>query len=260
MKILTINGTQITYTLTKSRRKSLAICIKPDSSIHIRAPFFVSQREIEGFIHDKYDWIIKTIDRISQRRKQHESQRENQVERKFITGETLPFLGRDYTLIVTEVNKKRSKIQINELTKEIYLAFGCTDCRSLDIYDNIPIKLKQAAIESWYRSQARELIHEKAAYFAQILNVSYHDIRIKDQKTLWGSCSSKGNLNFNWRIVFAPEEVLEYLVIHELCHLSFMNHSADFWQCVESIQPNYKQVRRWLKENSAVLRRDLNVI
>ncbi|MBQ8597165.1 MAG: M48 family metallopeptidase, partial [Lachnospiraceae bacterium] len=83
--------------------------------------------------------------------------------------------------------------------------------------------------------------------------VTYEDIRIKDQKSRWGSCSSKGNLNFNWRIVMAPEPVCDYVVIHELCHLVHLDHSERFWKLVESICPGYEQYKKWLKTNGSRL-------
>jgi predicted metal-dependent hydrolase len=84
--------------------------------------------------------------------------------------------------------------------------------------------------------------------------VRYTGIHIKEQKSRWGSCSAKGNLNFNWHIVMAPETIADYLVIHELCHLRHMNHSAEFWHCVSGLYPAYKTARKWLKENGISLR------
>lgn len=82
----------------------------------------------------------------------------------------------------------------------------------------------------------------------------YNNIAIRDQSTRWGSCSSKKNLNFNWRLIFAPEDILDYVIVHELCHLKEMNHSKKFWDLVGSIAPNYKQNRLWLRENGSKLR------
>lgn len=86
-------------------------------------------------------------------------------------------------------------------------------------------------------------------YFAPLVGVTYNRIFIKEQKTRWGSCSSKGNLNFNWRLILAPEEVLNYVVVHELAHRKEMNHSKAFYAIVESVLPDYRQSRKWLREN-----------
>lgn len=112
---------------------------------------------------------------------------------------------------------------------------------------------KRECLEKWYRREAMLIIREKAEEYAESLSVHFKDIRIKDQKSRWGSCSSKGNLNFNWRIIMAPEPVCDYVVIHELCHLVFMDHSANFWNLVERICPDYRQYKKWLKDNGKQL-------
>ena len=85
------------------------------------------------------------------------------------------------------------------------------------------------------------------------MGVSYGRISIREQKTRWGSCSSKGNLNFNWRLIFAPEAVLDYVVVHELAHRKEMNHSPAFYTVVESVLPDYQKARKWLKDNGQTL-------
>lgn len=108
-------------------------------------------------------------------------------------------------------------------------------------------------LEAPYRQAAKEYIPKRAAYYAGLLGVDYNTITIRDQKTRWGSCSSKGNLSFSWRLILAPPKVLDYVVVHELCHRLEMNHSPRFWALVESIMPDYKTHRKWLKENGEKL-------
>ena len=109
------------------------------------------------------------------------------------------------------------------------------------------------AVEKWYRERAREVITDKVTYFQQFIEKPVGEIRIKEQKSRWGSCSSQGNLNFNWKIVMAPDEIIDYLVVHELCHRLHMNHSKEFWDSVGKIIPDYKQREKWLKENGNLL-------
>ncbi len=105
---------------------------------------------------------------------------------------------------------------------------------------------------------AARVIPEKASYFARMINVTYGKITIRNQKTRWGSCSAKGNLNFNCLLMFAPEEVLDYVVVHELCHRKEMNHSKAFWNLVEGVLPDYRERRRWLKEHGEELMRRMH--
>lgn len=114
-------------------------------------------------------------------------------------------------------------------------------------------EVQRAALEKRYRTAALDYIPKRVEYYADnyrfLLKNNYSRITIRDQKTRWGSCSSKGTLSFNWRLMLAPPGILDYVVVHELCHLSHMNHSREFWQCVEAVLPDYKERRKWLKEH-----------
>ncbi len=98
-------------------------------------------------------------------------------------------------------------------------------------------------------ARAKQVIPERVAHFAPLVGVSYGNITIRNQRTRWGSCSSKGNLNFNCLLMLTPPEILDYVVVHELCHRKEMNHSARFWAQVERIIPDWPVKRKWLKEN-----------
>lgn len=102
-----------------------------------------------------------------------------------------------------------------------------------------------------YKEKLRPVLEHRAAYYAGMMRVNYQKITIKDQKTRWGSCSAKGNLNFNWKLFLMPPEILDYVLVHELAHRIEMNHSDRFWKQVEKIIPDYKERRRWLKEYGA---------
>lgn len=101
------------------------------------------------------------------------------------------------------------------------------------------------------REKARVVLCERTEFFAKKLGVTYSKIRIGNQRTRWGSCSSKGTISYNWKLILMPTAVMDYVVVHELCHLIEMNHSPRFWNMVEQVMPNYKEYRRWIKENGS---------
>ena len=115
-------------------------------------------------------------------------------------------------------------------------------------FENRPEVLTREELEK-LADQAVEYIGERALYFARKMKVRYSKITIRNQKTRWGSCSSRGNLNFNCLLMLAPKEVTDYIIVHELCHLKEMNHSEKFWKEVENVLPDYKERREWLKEH-----------
>lgn len=113
--------------------------------------------------------------------------------------------------------------------------------------------LQKQAMEKRYRQAAAEYIPQRVAYYQQFTGGTFKKITIRGQYTRWGSCSSSGTLSFNWRLMLAPPRVLDYVVVHELCHLKHMDHSRDFWNAVAKIMPDYKEHRTWLKINGAQL-------
>lgn len=105
-------------------------------------------------------------------------------------------------------------------------------------------------IETWYRKQAKKRLIDQVNIYCEKLGVVYNKLVIKNTKTRWGSCSGKGNLNFNYNLIKMPKEILEYVVIHEVCHLKHLNHSKKYWDLVESLCPEYKERIRWVKQNA----------
>ena len=115
-------------------------------------------------------------------------------------------------------------------------------------------KTEDTTLINKHKKYARKIFAAKVAYYQQFTGGNYTSITIRDQKTRWGSCSGRGTLSFNWRLILAPAEILDYVVVHELCHLTHMNHSKEFWALVGSVIPDYKIRRKWLKENGHTLR------
>ncbi len=113
-------------------------------------------------------------------------------------------------------------------------------------------KLSDRELRDLYKV-AKEELPLRVAYFAKLMKVSYYKITIRAQRTRWGSCTTKGNLNFNCLLMLTPKWVQDYVVVHELCHRLHMNHSKEFWAEVEGVMPNYKEAKKWLADNGASL-------
>lgn len=152
----------------------------------------------------------------------------------------LKLLGREYKLNISESFNEGIQIIFDKTQFNVYVSRFIKNNRNEYIRE---------ALTKWYRLYAARIYEDRTKYYAEKLKVSYNRITVKEQKTRWGSCSSKGNLNFNWRVIMAPIEIVDYLVVHELCHLIHMNHSKDFWALVESILSDYEKRQLWLKEN-----------
>ena len=113
--------------------------------------------------------------------------------------------------------------------------------------------------QQWLKTEGVRKFQEKIAFWADRMQMTYGKVTIRDQKTRWGSCSSRGNLNFNWRLLLMPEAIMDYVIVHELAHRREMNHSAAFWQVVETYMPDYRDRLQWLKENGGLYLGPINL-
>lgn len=224
------------YRLVRSRRKTIAITFDENARLVVKAPYWLDDERIRGFVEAKGEWIKATQTRLLAVR-----QKNFQGRPKLETGDRLPYLGGEKVLTV--VRDARARVKVVKAGDRIIMW----------IPYEADYELRRMHLERWYRSEAAYIFDKRAAKYARIIGVTYHQIHIKDQKSRWGSCSGKGNLNFNWRLVMAPGEVLDYVVIHELCHLVHMNHSPEFWELVERSCPSYAKQKRWLKANGETL-------
>lgn len=184
------NKEKIEIEIIKSNRKTIAIEVRQDLRVIVRAPKRASNREIMKFVEQKQDWIAKHL---------------------------------AYMQIRYEETRRVKEKQFTD-----------DDIRKM-------------------KDEAKRVIPDRVKYYAGIMGVTFGKITIKNQKTRWGSCSSKGNLNFNCLLMMTPNKVRDYVVIHELCHLKQMNHSKMFWAEVEKVMPDYKVYRQWLSQNGNML-------
>ena len=221
----------ITIKRTK-RRKTIMIQIK-DSLVEVRAPFNIKQKEIDSFILQKENWINQKL--LLQR------SIKKPIKKKFKNKEIFQFLGKDRKLKVIINNNKKSHIDDDF----IYLVFKNDKNNS---EENIKKKL-----EVLFKETAKEIFENKTFDEAKKIRVTPKKVLIRSYKRRWGSCSHKNIISYNWKLIMAPEKIISYVVIHELCHLIHFNHSRDFWKSVEKIIPDYKSSKEWLKLNQHLL-------
>lgn len=213
--------------IIRSKRKTIALEIKEDASLVVRAPENVSHELICEFVRKKKVWILGKQKLMRTRKAK--------VFREFVEGEDFWYLGKIYRLRV--VDYQSSPL----VFKDKFLLPGrCVD------------RAREVLID-WYKEQAQRRIKERVELFARVTGVRYGKIKITNAKKRWGSCSVGGNLNFSWRLIMAPLKVIDYVVVHEIVHLSMPSHSKDFWAKVEELMPNYTQPKSWLKENGYLL-------
>jgi len=210
--------------IKRTKRKTIGISINHDFVIKVRAPYWVRNADIENFIVSNKLWIEKKLLELSQKPKPKE--------KKFVSGETFLFLGKEIKLCLSAGNEF-ILTDDNELLLPVLLG---NNVRDLLIF--------------WYKKQAEKIITERCIFISQKYNFKVNKIKINNAKTRWGSCSKKGNLNFTWRLVMAPLEVIDYVIIHELVHLIHHNHSKTYWFTVAQYMPKYKAYENWLKKNS----------
>jgi len=243
MPEIQIGENTIPYTIRKSKRaKNLIIKIGVDHGVEVVIPHRARIDSVEPFLRRREDWLL-------QNHLYYQAQRDHQDGRQFITGETLPFMDQILMLDVEQKTRgKRTSVELDEDTLRLIVRL-----RS-DIEDAEHREETTSAIEKWYREQAKAILVPLTRQIAEQYGFSPKNIAIRGQKTRWGSCSSNGNLNLNWRLLLAPSEAMKYVIIHELCHLRELNHSKRFWQLVGEYCPDYRKWRKWLKDNDTTLR------
>lgn len=180
-------------------------------------------------LEENANWVIKKT-------RKYEQYREQAPVRRFDEGEQFPFLGHDFAVTIDETPTDRIG------TYRIVLPRAEVESKGL-----------KKTLREFYRTEAREVISERVSRYADEIGVEFESVTVRNQRTRWGSCSAKRNLNFNWRLVMAPIEVMDYVVVHELVHLREKNHTNKFWRIVRRFDEQYKQHAKWLEEHSSRL-------
>lgn len=207
------------YSLKRSDRKTIGITVR-DGKVYVRAPKHTSKESIEKFIKDNAVWIESKLDN------------QNCLRSRFKDYFDLKkFLFKGAELEPVHTKEKRLK----------------TDGRFLKIPQSLDRDFKTALV-NMYKSQARSFLFKHAQELSDAAGLCYNGIRLTDAKTKWGSCSSEKLIRLEWRLMFLPERLIDYVIIHELCHTKYMDHSVRFWNEVEKYVPDHKKRRKELKE------------
>ena len=212
--------------IVRTKRKTIALVVNSDAELIIRAPFCVDEKIIQGFIDLKKDWIIS-------KQKQIKTFNEKYSKRTFVEGETLLFLGSNYTVEygnVDYINIEKDKILVPK-----------------------NVANSKIMIINWYRYEAKNILKERLNYYADLIGVEYKSFNISEAQTRWGSCGFKNTINLSWRLVMCPISVIDYVVIHELSHIKYKNHSKEFWIRVKTIMPNFNEQQKWLEQNKKII-------
>ncbi|MEZ9628567.1 M48 family metallopeptidase [Vibrio breoganii] len=215
-----------------SRRKTASIKVD-EGEVIIVVPKLLEREKIDKLITSKHQWIIEKI-------AQYQTTSPATM-REYVSGEALPYLGRNYRLKVLTGDLAPTKLINGRIT--VTVPEPSTQTHYI-----------RRALTNWYKRQADKKIREKVRRYESLVGVETGVVRTKEFKSRWGSCTPYGDLEFNWVIVMAPNRVVDYVVVHELCHLIHHDHSPQFWKEVERVMPDYQEHKEWLKANGHGLR------
>lgn len=221
------------FVSVSGRAKHIRLIVDIDG-LRVVKPPKAKPEEIEKLMHAKSNWIHKHYMKF-------QSMKQDQYRHKWEDGETVLYKGRKYYIRIAAGKGNTTFVDFDGEHFSVFVSGkpGTGD-------KNIVI---EEAFNRWYKQTAREIIGERLHYYCSITGLACNQVRIKEQKTRWGSCSNRRNLNFNWRLIMAPQWVIDYVIIHEVCHLRYLNHSKEFWDMVGLYMPEYRKAREWLKKN-----------
>jgi len=227
------------YTVSRTRKLTtgLSLSIHPEKGVRVRAPFWVPDLVIRKFVEEKRAWIEKHLSKIKPT---------PTTATTYLEGEKHLYFGQEYSLnIISSDALRRTEAQIAGENISVSVYSGHAEEKRHD-------EIKEAILR-FYLEVGIGVITEKVNLYSSQLGVEYSQIDIKKVSSIWGSCSPTNRLCFNRKLVMAPHEVVDYVVIHEVCHMVHRNHSSRFWGLVAKFDPKYKEHRRWLHRNHLLL-------
>jgi predicted metal-dependent hydrolase len=231
--VTTLEGQKITYKIVHSKRARRLRITVTGNGVTVTLPAGIRVVEAEHMLQQNSSWLLAQLERVTRK----------QAAASAFPPDVILFHGKMIKIEILKEVGRLSRIKVSKSAGKLVV--------------HVPAENGQqprSLVEPWLKQQARMEIEEAVRQQAVRMNLRVRSVSIRDQRTRWGSCSSKGALSFNWRLVMAPPAVLEYVVIHELAHLRQPNHSPQFWKVVAQYEPDYKVLRQWLRKNAAMLR------
>ncbi len=213
-------------------QRSVNLLVKPTGEVKITAGKTASVRYLVKFLESQKSWLHKNLKTILEQKNKY-------PKKKFIDGEKYLFMGRLLPIKFIEHKNKKIKVQITSdeilLFKNKSLSYSTEDIRK--------------SLNQFYKNAGKEVLAKVIAEKSKVMQLFPKKVSYRAQKTRWGSCSSEGSLSMNWKLIFSPPESIEYVVIHELAHLRYQDHSQQFWSLVENYSPDYKAHGQWLNDH-----------
>lgn len=157
------------------------------------------------------------------------------INREFVSGESFMYLGRNYSLQIL-VDDYIKKPEVKLYQSKFYVTLSKKDDETI-----------HKAMEEWYRKKTKEKVEERIKYYQRYFSINPSAVKVKEQQKRWGSCTVKNELLFNWRCVMARAHALDYIIVHEMCHMYHKDHSKEFWELLNNIMPDYESRKEWLK-------------
>jgi len=239
MPTVKLGETSVAYTVRVSKRaRRISVRYSQRDGLEVVYPPGITSPAPETLLREKSAWVLANRERFRGAAKLLPA-------RSYQDGEVFYLLGEPYTLSI-RIDPGSRRASAKRCGESLALLLP-------DSPDLADLASRRKAVEAYYRAMAREYLPARVGELAAVHGFRYQKVRVKNQKTRWGSCSSRGNINLNLRLMMAPDAAIDYVIVHELCHLRVLNHSPAFWSLVESCLPDYRRWRAWFSEHGASL-------
>ncbi len=230
----TARAKDIDYEVVRSRRKTADIIIERDGRVLVRAPKTIPDEQIADIIEAKRYWIYTNL-------AEWRDLNATRLVREYRNGEGFLYLGRSYRLLLVEEQE------------DLVMLKNGRFCLHRDLADSGDVAAAKAAFRDYYIARGKERIAQRVAYFAPKVGVEFSGLDVRELGHRWASCSPAGQLAFHWKCMMAPPTIIDYIIVHELCHRHHLDHTDAFWNEVDKVMQNYRERKEWLRVHGAGL-------